>query len=93
MILVTTYEDGSFIINHRPETLGKTQSELEEIGVLLDGVPEPIQAEGKTAILHFNGTNLYYEYVDIAPTLEDQLKQLEQQVIAQQSAINMLLGV
>lgn len=93
MILVTTYENGSFVINHQPESLGKTELELREIGVLLDGVPEPIQAEGKVSILKFNGTNLYYEYVEIQPTLEDEVQQLKDQVVAQQSAINMLLGV
>lgn len=93
MILVFNDGIGNFVINYQPERLNKTQDELLQMGVLLDGVPEPEVIEGKTAVLKFNGTNLYYEYVDTPTTLEDEVQQLKEQVVAQQSAINMLLGV
>lgn len=68
MILVMGTSGGGFIINHHPERLGKTEEELLELGVLLEGYPEAEVNEDKETTLKFDGTQLYYEYVDIVPT-------------------------
>jgi hypothetical protein len=73
----------------------KTEEELLQEGMLLDvSIPEETVQAGKQALLHYNDTNsFYYTYVDRPLTPEEELEQLKQQVVAQQSAINMLLGV
>jgi len=61
---------------------GKTQEELEQIGVLVDDVPEPQIPEGKQiAGLFVNPTTkeVWYEYVDKPLDPEERLQILEQQ--------------
>lgn len=74
--------------------LGKTQEELEKEGVLVDSIPES-ENNGKTPILHCNPKTkeLWYEYEEIPLTPEEELELLKQQVLAQQTIINLLLGV
>lgn len=54
--------------------LGKTQEELVKEGILVEFIPEPIQQEGKEAILYVNITTkeLYYQYVDLPKSEEPQ---------------------
>lgn len=54
--------------------LGKTEEELREIGVLVESIPEPEQIAGKEAVLKYDGTSLYYEYVDIPLSDMEQLR-------------------
>ena len=61
---------------------GKTQEELEQIGVLVDDVPEPQIPEGKQiAGLFVNPTTkeVWYEYEDRPLDPEERLQILEQQ--------------
>lgn len=58
--------------------LGKTQAELESIGILVEEVPEPQIAENQRVAGHFiNPTTkeIWYEYEDIPPTTEEILQQ------------------
>lgn len=74
MILVISNSGGSFTIVNQPERLHKTEEELREMGVLLESVPVPDEIPGKDAVLKFDGTNLYYEYVAIPPSETEQLR-------------------
>jgi hypothetical protein len=70
----------------------KTKEELLQIGKLVDSVPEPTPAEGQGYVAKYNpATNtVYYEYFDLPPkppTVEDQLKQFQDQISSQQEAI------
>jgi hypothetical protein len=69
--------------------LGKTAAELQQIGALVDDIPEPEQIEGKDAVMYYSPqtNSVYYEYVDHVPTPEKQLQQLKDQILAQQDAI------
>lgn len=78
MILVTGNSE-QFTVIHQPHRLGKTEEELRKLGVLLESEPIPQEIEGKTAILKFDGTNLYYEYEDIVPTIDEEVVQLQQE--------------
>lgn len=80
MILVIDNGNGSYAINHFPERLGKTEEELREMGVLLESIPIAEEIIGKEAILKFDGTQLYYEYMDIPLTLEEQLAEKSKQI-------------
>ncbi|MCM0627370.1 hypothetical protein M5J14_23005 [Lysinibacillus sp. OL1_EC] len=53
--------------------LGKTKEELEQVGVLVDNLPEPKYVVGKLDVLYVNAVTkeTYYEYVD-APLTEDE---------------------
>jgi hypothetical protein len=46
-------------------------------------IPDPVQQQGKSPVLYFNSTNktFSYEYVDIPPTTEEQLKALKEQLM------------
>jgi hypothetical protein len=80
--------------------LGKTQEHLEQEGYLVDSIPEPQEVEGKIPVLKFDGTNLYYEYVDRPLTPEEKLQLLEQEnqdlknrvELMQQAMDELLLG-
>lgn len=52
--------------------LGKTQSELEQMGVLVDNVPEPQIDPGKAAVMFINPDTkeISYDYRDIPKTQE-----------------------
>ena len=53
---------------------GKTLEELEQEGLLVESIPEPESREGKQSVLKHNGTEFYYEYVDILLTREEYLE-------------------
>ncbi len=65
--------------NHKPfhgvYGIGKTESELLEHELLVDSIPKPINIKEKQAKLMYDKKNnkLYYDYVDIAPTIEQQV--------------------
>lgn len=70
--------------------LNKTEEELLQEGFLVDSIPEPKQIEGKTPVLKYDGTKLYYEYVD-API--DEMTALKAQVDALNIALAQVMGV
>jgi hypothetical protein len=73
--------------------LGKSREELEQEGFFVDSIPEPQEIEGKIPVLKFNGTELYYEYVDRPLTPEEELEQLKERIeIMQQAMDELLLG-
>lgn len=66
--------------------LQKTKEELEQEGLLVESIPEPLLQVGKQAVLYVNLSNrsLYYQYIDlpIEPQhLVEKLEQLEQEKI------------
>lgn len=62
--------------------LGKTQSQLEQEGILVDSIPEPEQIEGKQAILYYDETQeLYYQYEDVPKTKKDLQQEMIDQLI------------
>lgn len=69
MIFITVDGNNITTIHHQPFDpvygLGKTEEELRNEGVLVDSIPEPERLEGKTPVLKYSGTDLYYEYVDM----------------------------
>lgn len=73
--------------------LGKTQEQLEQEGILVEGIPELIQTDGKQAMLYYNPATkeLWYEYDDIPKTEEELLK--EQVVELQAQNAQMLLAL
>lgn len=82
---------------HEKYGLGKTAEELEQEGVLVESIPQPIEQEGKIAILYCNPETkeLWYEYEDIPKTPEEmqaeKIAQLEQQLAITQEAIDFLI--
>lgn len=71
--------------------LNKTEEELLKSGFLIDSAPEPERIEGKSPVLKYNGTEIYYEYVD-APVdemtaLKNQLAEQSQKIAEQEQAI------
>lgn len=59
--------------------LHKTEEELLQEGYLVDSIPEPEQINGKVAKLKYDGSNLYYEYVDAPLTPEQEIEALKAQ--------------
>lgn len=52
--------------------LGKTESELQATGVLVEQIPELEVDPSKVAYLKYDGTNLYYEYKDAPIVISEQ---------------------
>lgn len=80
MIFVQVLENNKVgLIHYQPfdseKGLRKTEEELLQAGILVEALPEPEQIIGKSAALRYDGTNLYYEYVDVPLTQEEQTKQ------------------
>jgi len=81
-------------IHHMPfdpkDGMGKTQDELEQIGALVEDIPEPEKIEGKMPILYYNpqSSSVYYEYVERPLAKEEGIAQLEQAILE----LTMLLG-
>lgn len=77
--------------------LGKSVSQLEQEGVLVESIPEPDKIEGKSSALYINpeSKELWYEYEDIPKTQEDKLSekvnQLDAQLQITQEAIDFLI--
>lgn len=59
--------------------LHKTEEELLQEGYLVDSIPALEEQEGKRAILKYDGTNLYYEYVDVPLTPQQEIEALKVQ--------------
>lgn len=55
--------------------LGKTEDELLKEGILVQSIPEPDVIANKAPVLKYDGSNLYYEYVEIPLTKEQQMEQ------------------
>lgn len=81
-------------IHHMPfdvkHGLGKTEDELRLEGILVDSIPEPVEQEGKAAVLKVNTDTqeLFYEYEDLQPTAEDEVMQLKRENATLQSAVS-----
>jgi hypothetical protein len=79
--------------------LGKTEDELNQIGALVDSIPEPIEQEGKVEALVYNPETkaLSYRYDDIPKTTEqlqaEEIESLKTQMLSMQDAVNMALGL
>lgn len=75
---------------HEQYGMGKTQEELQQIGALVDDIPEPEQIEGKNAVLYYNPetNSVYYEYIDRPLTDQERIEQLGKAILE----ITMLLG-
>ena len=75
---------------HEQHGMGKTQEELQQIGALVDDIPEPEQIEGKNAVLYYNPetNSVYYEYIDRPLTDQERIEQLEKAILE----LTMLLG-
>lgn len=71
--------------------LGKTREELLQEGILVESIPEPEQIEGKSPVLKYNGTEIYYEYIDASvdemAALKNQLAEQSQKLAEQEQAI------
>jgi len=62
---------------------GKTKEELEQIGFLVESIPEAERIEGKEPILKYNPETkiLYYEYIEnMEGIYKDKIEALEKQV-------------
>lgn len=82
MIYLEIDENGTIIFQnnfpfHNVHGLKKTEEELLKTGYLVASVPEPEPIEGKVGMTRFNGTDFYFEYLDIPLTDSDRLSQLE----------------
>lgn len=67
-------------IHHRPfdekSGLGKTEEELRNMGVLVDSIPQPDTSDpDKIGILKYDGTKLYYEYINRPLSQEEKTEQ------------------
>lgn len=88
----------NYVPFHEKHGLGKTQEELEQEGILVDGIPEPQQIEGKSAILYCNPDTkeLWYEYEDIPLTPEEEqqkkIESLEQSIAELTMAMTIMMG-
>lgn len=85
------YDETGFVnlIHYKPELL---PDEVKQEGYEVEVIPEPEEAEGKVAHLHFSPTTkeLWYEYEDI-PLTEEEL--LMQRVADLEAVVDALLGV
>lgn len=77
MIFIKVENSIVTFIHTRPEILNDA---ILADGLLVESIPEPEQLDGKTPVLKYDGTNLYYEYVD-APV--DEMTALKNQLAAQ----------
>ncbi|WP_017728484.1 hypothetical protein [Halalkalibacterium ligniniphilum] len=64
--------------------LGKSVEELEGNGVLVESIPESFKQIGKRSVLHVdvNTKDLWYEYIDNDPILDDKVDLLEKENIS-----------
>lgn len=63
-----------------------TPEQVEQFGVLVESIPEPMQIEGKVAIGYINcfTKEIWYEYIDAPPrelTIDEKIAQVEQAVL------------
>lgn len=65
------------LIHYKPELLKDTSN-----GILVDKLPEPIQQDGKVAVLRVNidTKEPFYEYEDIPKSEESEIEILKKQV-------------
>ncbi|WP_150284366.1 hypothetical protein [Rummeliibacillus sp. TYF-LIM-RU47] len=75
------------LIHNRPfdeiDGLGQTEEELSKKGLLVESLPETENIYGKAPLLKYDGSKLYYDYIDIEPAKEEKierdLKELKEQ--------------
>lgn len=81
-----------YFTHYKPDML--SDEELKG-GVKVVNIPEPEMVFGKVGYLYVNPTTLetWYEYVDRPLTPDEELQNLKEQMLSQQVAINMILGV
>lgn len=84
---ITSTKSEVFQVHNMPfdpvEGMGKTQAELETIGILVDSLPNPDYAgnPGKSAKLYVDLTTktTWYEYVDRPLNDQERIQQVESQ--------------
>lgn len=94
MVFIKTENDKVTYMHYMPFDkiygLGKTKAELLRDGYLVDAIPnyEGEVPDGKTAELHYNGTEFSYVLVDKPKSREDAMKEKLTSLEAQQEATN-----
>ncbi|MGE7836475.1 hypothetical protein [Viridibacillus arvi] len=66
--------------------LHKSEEDLLQEGILVDFIQEPERIEGKSPVLKYNSTELYYDYEDVPIDEMTALKnkiELQEQVLAE----------
>ncbi|WP_315169481.1 hypothetical protein [Metaclostridioides mangenotii] len=79
------------LIHYKPELLQDTSE-----GILVDKLPEPIQQDGKVAVLYVNidTKEPFYEYEDIPKREEETLKEriVELEQVLAQAEYELMMG-
>lgn len=81
---INTYKMEIGFIHYQPfdseNGLGKTQEQLNQEGILIDEMPQPID-NGKIPLMYYNPMTktIFYEYIDKPKTQEDIYKELQAQ--------------
>lgn len=73
-----------------------TEEQLNQMGILVDSIPEPVIPTGKQVNGMFidpTTKNITYEYTDIQKTDSEKIVELQKSLLEAQNAINSLLGV
>ncbi|WP_144700219.1 hypothetical protein [Fictibacillus phosphorivorans] len=87
------------LIHHMPFDekygLGKTKTELESEGIFVDSIPTPDTSNPKMIPeLKYNGSALYYEYIERPLTPEDKIQQLESELaISKEDNVSNMLAI
>lgn len=58
--------------------LGESEDQLLQRGILVESIPEPEDILGKESVLKFNGSTLYYEYVDRPLSSDEEISILKE---------------
>lgn len=74
--------------------MGKTQTELEETGYLVESIPEPLNTKGMRPVLHINpvNKNLWYTYEEADVSREEQVILLQERLQATEDMLLFLMG-
>ncbi|KAJ51105.1 hypothetical protein BD780_000227 [Clostridium tetanomorphum] len=70
--------------------LNKTKEQLEQEGILIEGISEPQQIEGKQSIMYYNPVEniIFYEYEDILKPKENIEKETFTKTLAELTVEN-----
>lgn len=73
--------------------LGKTMGELLTTGYLIDPIQPPQQIQGKTPILMWDGSKVYYRYDEVTVTEGDEIKAVRNDLDKAILELSMLIGM
>lgn len=70
--------------------MNKTKEQLEQEGILIEGISEPQQIEGKQSIMYYNPVEniIFYEYEDILKPKENIEKETFTKTLAELTVEN-----